>query len=72
MDMPYGIWVLYILRILSERTCCQLKSATPTERLTIKSTASASRFDRLKEEGFGGIGSVGTGFRRPQTVIGAV
>ena len=32
----------------SERTCRQLKSATPTERLTIKSTASASRFDRLK------------------------
>ena len=40
MDMPYGIWVLYILRILSERTCRQLKSATPTGRLTIKSTAS--------------------------------
>ena len=48
MDMPYGIWVIYILRILSERTCRQLKSSTPTERLTIKSTASASRFGRLK------------------------
>lgn len=25
MDIPYGIWVLYILRILSERTCRQLE-----------------------------------------------
>ena len=48
MDMPYGILVIYILMILSERMCRQLKSTTPTERLTIKSTTSASRFDRLK------------------------